>query len=165
MKYIFLVVSRVATRAMFERHLHHDAPLAQQNRALCNPQQGTVFSCDSAQHLAGKGAQESTERPSAMDFSVRLFSRYQHDCRLFRWKDRCDAIVRLEKARNEAARDVTRDGVKFKFPEVCHECSAAHGWFPHQPELVLRSCDVDRREKPGKVCNVKSSHWKKYYQC
>eukprot|EP00752_Nemacystus_decipiens_P001756 g1698.t1 len=34
-----------------------------------------------------------------------------------RWKNQCDAIVRLEKARNEAARDVTRDGVKFKFPE------------------------------------------------
>lgn len=35
-----------------------------------------------------------------------------------RWKDRCDAIVRLEKARDEAARDVKRDGVKFKYPEV-----------------------------------------------
>lgn len=37
---------------------------------------------------------------------------------LLRWEDRCDTIVRLEKARNEAARDVTRDEVKFKFPEV-----------------------------------------------
>ncbi len=37
---------------------------------------------------------------------------------LLRWEDRCDAIVRLEKARSEAARDVTRDEVKFKFPEV-----------------------------------------------
>lgn len=36
----------------------------------------------------------------------------------FRWKDQCDAIVRLEKARDEAARDVTRDGVKIKYPEV-----------------------------------------------
>lgn len=44
----------------------------------------------------------------------------------FRWKDRCGAIERLEKARNEAARDVTRDAVKFKFPEVRHACSV--GW-------------------------------------
>ncbi|CAM9818043.1 unnamed protein product [Ectocarpus sp. 6 AP-2014] len=34
-----------------------------------------------------------------------------------RWQARCDDIGRLEKARDEAARDVKRDGVKFKFPE------------------------------------------------
>lgn len=36
----------------------------------------------------------------------------------FRWQARCDDIGRLEKARDEATRDVKRDGVKFKFPEV-----------------------------------------------
>lgn len=43
-----------------------------------------------------------------------LFSRFAR----FRWQARCNDIGRLEKARDEAARDVKRDGVKFKFPEV-----------------------------------------------
>ncbi|CAM9765899.1 unnamed protein product, partial [Scytosiphon promiscuus] len=34
-----------------------------------------------------------------------------------RWKDCCDAMGSLETARDEAARDVERDKVKFKFPE------------------------------------------------
>lgn len=74
-----------------------------------------------------------------------------------RWKDQVDAIVRLEKLRDEAARDVTRDGVKFKFPEVRHEGSAKDvGLFPDQSELVPSWCHVDSHEYSSQVHQAKS---------